>query len=103
MSLLGTLTSSVSALDAFTTGLDTIGNNIANINTTAFKSTSVNFSDTLTGLGTQVAGTSTNFSQGALESTGTPTNLGISGNGFFTVKDPATGNMYATRDGTFTI
>jgi flagellar hook protein FlgE len=103
MSLLGTLTSSVSALDAFTTGLDNIGNNIANINTNAFKSTAVNFSDTLTGLGTEVSGTSTNFSQGALDSTGVPTNLGVSGSGYFIVKDPATGNEYATRDGSFSI
>jgi flagellar hook protein FlgE len=101
MSLLGTLTSSVSALDSFTAGLDTIGNNIANINTTAFKGANVSFSDTLGGLGTQVSSVSTTFSQGALSSTGNTTDLGISGNGYFIVKDPATGNLYATRDGQF--
>jgi len=102
MALLGTLTSSVSALDAFTTGLDTIGNNIANINTTAFKGANVSFADTFSGLGTQVSGVNTNFSQGSLTSTGTVTNLGISGNGYFIVKDPASGATYATRDGQFT-
>lgn len=101
MSLLGTLTSSVSALDAFTTGLDNIGNNIANINTTAFKGANVSFADTFSGLGTQVSGTTTNFSQGALTSTGVSTDLGVSGNGYFTVKDPTSSATYVTRDGQF--
>jgi len=101
MALLGTLTSSVSALDSFTTGLDTVGNNIANVDTTAFKGASVSFSDTFTGIGTQVSATTQNFSQGALSSTGTPSDLGISGNGYFIVKDPASGISYATRDGQF--
>ena len=103
MSLLGTLTTSVSALDSFTTGLDTIGNNIANINTTAFKGASVSFADTLSDLGTQVSGVNTSFAQGALSSTGNPTNLGVSGSGFFIVKDTVSGQMYATRDGQFTV
>jgi flagellar hook protein FlgE len=103
MALLGTLTTSVSALDSFTTGLDTIGNNIANINTTAFKGANVSFADTLSDEGTQVAGVNTTFAQGALTSTGNPTNLGVSGNGYFVVKDPVSGASYATRDGQFTI
>jgi len=100
MALLGTLTSSVSALDSFTTGLDAIGNNIANINSTAFKGSTVSFSDTFTGVGTQVNSTSESFSQGALSSTGNATDLGVSGNGFFIVRDPnGTGTIeYATRD-----
>jgi flagellar hook protein FlgE len=101
MSLLGTLTSSVSALDSFTTGLDTIGNNIANINTTAFKGSSVSFADTFSGLGTQVSSVNTSFTQGALSSTGNTTDLGISGNGYFIVQDPSTSAYYATRDGQF--
>src|SRR5580704_7013663 len=103
MALLGTLTTSVSALDSFTTGLDTIGNNIANINTTAFKGAAVSFADTLSDLGTKVSGVNTSFAQGALSSTGNPTNLGISGNGYFIVKDTVSGSMYATRDGQFTV
>jgi flagellar hook protein FlgE len=101
MALLGTLTSSVSALDSFTQGLDTIGNNIANINTTAFKGSDVSFADTFSGVGTQVSSVSPSFSQGALSSTGNATDLGISGNGFFIVKDPSSGITYATRDGQF--
>lgn len=102
MALLGTLTSSVSALDAFTTGLDTVGNNIANINTTAYKGSDVSFADTFSGVGTQVSATTTDYSQGALNTTGTPTDLAVSGNGFFMVEDPTTKDMYATRDGQFT-
>jgi len=103
MALLGTLTSSVSALDSFTTGLDTIGNNIANINSTGFKGSTVSFSDTFSGVGTQVNATSQSFAQGSLSSTGVNTNLGVSGNGFFIVKDPnSTPSIYyATRDGDF--
>ncbi len=102
MSLLGTLTSSVSALDSFTTGLDTIGNNISNINTSGFKGSSVSFADTFSGLGTQVSSVSTSFAQGALSSTGNVTDLGVSGNGYFIVQDPANpGTYYATRDGQF--
>ncbi|HZZ58454.1 MAG TPA: flagellar hook basal-body protein [Opitutaceae bacterium] len=106
MALLGTLTSSVSALDSFTQGLDTVGNNIANINTTAFKGSSVSFADTFSDLGTQVNSTTQNFSQGSLQTTGVTTDLGISGNGYFIVQQPTTSgaapNQYATRDGQFT-
>ncbi len=103
MALLGTLTTSVSALDAFTTGLDTVGNNIANINTTAFKGSDVSFADTFSDVGTQVSAVTQNFTQGALATTGNPTDLGISGNGFFIVADPTTTTtQYATRDGSFT-
>ncbi len=45
MSLIGTLTSGVSAMRTFTKGLEVIGNNIANVNTTGFKSSQANFSD----------------------------------------------------------
>jgi flagellar hook protein FlgE len=108
MALLGTLTSSVSALDSFTQGLDTVGNNIANINTTAFKGSDVSFADTYSNLGTQVMSTTQNFTQGSLSTTGVSTDLGISGTGYFIVQQPAnpnssaTLNLYATRDGQFT-
>jgi flagellar hook protein FlgE len=102
MALLGTLTTSVSALDSFTTGLDTVGNNIANINTTGFKGSDVSFADTFSGVGTQISSTTQSFTQGALSTTGNPTDLGISGNGFFIVQDTTSGASYATRDGQFT-
>ncbi len=101
MALLSTLTSGISALRAFTTGLDTIGNDIANVNTTAYKSSDTSFADTFNGVGVQVTGVNANFTQGALNSTGVNTDLGISGNGYFMVEDPATTQQYATRDGQF--
>jgi flagellar hook protein FlgE len=103
MSLLNTLTSGVSALRSFSQGLDAIGNDIANVNTTAFKSQDTSFADTFNGQGVQVTATTTNYSQGSLSSTGVPTDLGISGNGYFVVTDTASGAQYLTRDGSFTV
>ncbi len=122
MALIGTLGSGVSALRTFMKGLEVIGNNIANVNTTGFKASEAKYSDSFsnilqrsapsgtgssntpsTGVGTGVAlaGVSTNFSQGSLSSTGRDTDLAVSGNGFFQVKNPSDGTTYATRSGDF--
>ena len=122
MPLIGTLTSGVSALRSFTKGLEVIGNNIANVNTTAYKSNQASFADsfsntlrgsapssatgsnqTATQVGTGVAlrGISTNFTQGSVSSSGSTTDLAISGNGYFIVKNPTDGSVYATRAGEF--
>jgi flagellar hook protein FlgE len=104
--MLRSLYSGISGLRSHQTMLDVTGNNIANVNTTAFKSSAVRFQDTLSqmtqgagaatplqggtnpaqiGLGVQVAGISTNFSQGSTQSTGKSTDMMISGDGFFVV------------------
>ncbi len=122
MALIGTLTSGVSALRTFSKGLEVIGNNIANINTTGYKASQASFAESFSntlrgsapsngsasslpglqiGTGVQLAGISSNFSQGALTSTGVTTDLGISGRGFFIVQDPTSSTVYATRDGSF--
>jgi flagellar hook protein FlgE len=118
MALIGTLTSGITALKTFSKGLEVIGNNIANVNTTGYKSSSTSFADTFSntlrsassaagnsavqvGTGVQVAGISTNFTQGSLSSTGRGTDLGISGTGYFVVQDGTSGPKYATRDGSF--
>lgn len=122
MALIGTLSSGVSALRTFSKGLEVIGNNIANINTTGYKASQASFSDSFSntlrgsapsnglsssqpgmqiGTGVQMNGIVTNFSQGALNSTGNVTDLGISGGGLFIVQDPSSGSQYATRDGAF--
>ena len=114
--------SGVSALRTFMRGLEVIGNNIANVNTTGFKSSDAKYADSFsnvlqrsspssasasntpsTGIGTGVAlsGVTTNFTQGSLASTGKGTDLGVSGNGFFHVKNPVDGIEYATRSGDF--
>ena len=103
--------------------IDVVANNIANINTTAFKAASVNFqtlfSDTITqgstptatngginpkqiGLGVQVGSIKRNFDSGTFISTGLTSDMMISGNGYFAVMD-ANGNTYLTRDGSFTL
>lgn len=85
----------LSGLDAASTGLQVIGNNIANANTDGFKSSSLEFSDVYAaaaglagggaqpGLGVQVAGIGTNFSQGTIESSSNPLDLAINGGGLF--------------------
>ena len=105
------LYSGVSGLAANLTNLDVIGNNIANSNTTGFKSGRVTFNEMLTqtmrassrpvsgglggtnpqqvGLGTQVGSIDTNFSQGNFLSTGKKTDLAIQGSGFFIMSDGA--------------
>lgn len=115
MSLLGTLTSGVSALQTFSKSLEVIGNNIANVNTTAYKTSSANFSDTFSntlraasstdgaaqvGTGVQIDNINTNYKQGSLTSTGNVSDLAISGNGYFAVQD-SSGSNYVTRDGSF--
>ena len=122
MSLIGTLGSGVSALRTFMKGLEVIGANIANVNTTGYKAAEAKYADSFsnilqrsspssaggsntpsTGIGTGVilAGVNTNFSQGSLASTGKDTDLGVSGNGFFHVRNSVEGTEYATRSGDF--
>jgi flagellar hook protein FlgE len=119
MALIGTLTDGVSALKAFTKDLEVIGNNISNVNTTAFKSSTSSFSEQFSntlrastsstssmqvGTGVALNSINVNYSQGALSTTGNSTDLGISGNGFFLVNnniDPTKGDVYATRVGSF--
>lgn len=102
--MLRSLYSGVSGLRSHQAMLDVTGNNIANVNTAGFKSSAVQFQDTLSqlakaaagpqaeaggtnpaqvGLGVQVGGISTNFSQGSAQSTGRSTDMMISGDGFF--------------------
>ncbi len=122
MALIGTLTSGVSALRTFSKGLEIIGNNIANINTTGYKTSQANFTDSFSntirgsapssgaassmpgvqiGSGVQLSGVTTNFAQGSLAATGTTTDVGIAGRGFFMVQDATSGATFATRDGSF--
>ena len=122
MSLIGTLGSGVSALRTFMKGLEVIGNNIANVNTTGFKSSSAQYADSFSnilqrsapssgsssnsssvavGTGVKLGGIRTNYAQGSLETTGQGTDLGISGEGYFHVKNPVDGTEFASRDGSF--
>ena len=124
MALIGSLTSGVSALTSFEKGMEVIGNNIANVNTTGFKTTRIEYSDAFSnilqtstpppisgvgsntpakqiGTGVQIDSISSDFSQGTLTTTGSKTDIGIAGNGFFRLRDPGNGLEYATRAGNF--
>jgi flagellar hook protein FlgE len=91
--------------------LDVVSNNIANMNTQGFKSSSVLFEDAMNqasateqiGSGVESTLTETNFSQGTLATTGGATDAAIQGNGFFVLQDPSTGAVTYTRDGSFSL
>jgi flagellar hook protein FlgE len=118
--MLRSLYAGISGLRSHQTMLDVTGNNIANVNTTAFKASTTQFQDTLSqltqgasgpqagvggtnpaqvGLGVLVAGISTNFAQGSTQATGKAANLMISGDGFFVTRN-GNQNSY-TRAGDF--
>ncbi len=109
--MIGSLYAGISGLNANASAMSVIGDNIANVNTTAFKSNSASFvsvlSQSLTGStgnsigrGVKLGGVSESWSQGTLETTGNGTDLAINGKGFFMVKDEA-GLTYYTRAGGF--
>ena len=109
--MLNALSSAVSGLDGFQQDMDVIGNNIANINTDGFKAGIVNFADAFSnsmqgagdspGTGVSIQSISNNWTEGAVTATGVNTDLAVSGQGFFVVKDTVTGNQYVTQDGSF--
>lgn len=103
---------SLSGLDANQQKLNVIGNNLANMNTVGFKSSTVEFADLVSqsvggssanpmqiGLGVTTGSISPNFSQGGIENTGVPTNVAIQGSGFFVLGDASTRSY--TRAGNF--
>lgn len=117
MPLLQSLSSGVSAMQQFQQELDVIGNNIANVATTGYKGADVEFADALSqtmqgagatgamqvGTGVTTGSIANRFTQGAINATNRPTDLAISGNGFFVVRDPVTNAQFVTRNGNFTV
>ena len=118
--MLRSLFSGISGLRSHQTMLDVTGNNIANVNTTGFKSSQTQFQDALSqvvqnasgaqagtggtnpaqvGLGVRVAGVTTNFTQGASQLTGRSTDMMIQGDGFFAVRKGT--DTFYTRAGGF--
>jgi flagellar hook protein FlgE len=114
--MIQSLFAGVSGMLTNQTEMDVIGNNIANANTTAFKSSTADFQESFdqvtrtattnqpigleVGLGAQVAGTTTNFNQGVFQTTNVPTDMAINGSGWFTVQSVG-GTNYMTRNGAF--
>ena len=118
--MMRSLFSGVSGLQNHQTRMDVIGNNLANINTTAFKRNRVNFqdifyqqlqgaarpTDTLgginpkeVGIGMSIASIDTIHIQGAFQTTNVATDLAINGTGFFVLNDR--GNFLYSRAGAF--
>lgn len=110
----------LSGLAANSRRLDVIGNNISNVNTTAFKSNRLLLAPTFSrnfslgtspnaesggtnpgqvGLGVTNAGTQRNFNNGSISATGIPTDVAIEGDGFFIVE--RAGQSFYTRAGAF--
>jgi flagellar hook protein FlgE len=104
----------LTGLKASSSELNTIANNLSNMNTTAFKSQSVTFGDLFyqqigttgsgnplqVGAGTQVSSTETDFSQGGIQETGNAADVFLNGEGFFVVQNGNTQEY--TRAGNFT-
>ena len=101
----------LSGLNAASKNLDVIGHNIANSNTTGFKSSRADFAEMVasaigsasgqsSGIGVNVASVSQQFRQGAITSTGNNLDIAINGNGFFVVKQ-SDGSTAYTRAGNF--
>jgi flagellar hook protein FlgE len=120
--MLRSLFSGISGLRSHQQMLDVTANNIANVNTTGFKSSSMTFEETLSqtvagataptaisggmapnqiGLGVRAAGTRSDLTQGSSQVTGNPTDLLINGDGYFSVSK--NGVQQYTRAGAFNL
>ncbi len=103
MSLAASFYSALSGLDTNSTAMQVIGDNIANPNTSGFKSSSVQFEDVLgqslstvsgtqrMGVGAKIASVDGNFTQGTLNTTNVGTDVAANGKGFFVLKRPGIG------------
>jgi flagellar hook protein FlgE len=112
---MGNFSIALSGLQADSVALNTIGNNLANLNTTAFKGQTTSFEDLFyqqigesgsgdaiqVGAGTKVSGTSTDFTEGTIlpDSNSNSADMALAGNGFFVVQQGGVQSL--TRAGNF--
>ncbi|MCH4150408.1 MAG: flagellar hook-basal body complex protein [Sphingobium sp.] len=106
---------SLTGLKAAQSDLATVSNNVANVNSTAFKKSRTNFGDIfaaapmqtttqVAGQGTRITGIQQQFTQGTVETTDKTLDLAITGEAFFTVKTPPpTLQVSYTRNGAFSL
>jgi flagellar hook protein FlgE len=111
--MIASLYAGISGLSANSTAMTVIGDNIANVGTTAFKGNRSHFANILStslggnsatgnvGRGVEFWGTNAQWTQGSLENSSSPTDLAVNGKGFFMVQDGSGSNFY-TRAGSFT-
>jgi flagellar basal-body rod protein FlgG len=119
------LYTAATGMESLQSKLNVIANNLANVNTTGFKSDRANFEDlfyrhelfpgsqdqannltptgTQVGLGVRMQSTQSNFLQGAFQETGEPLDLAIEGKGFIQVLDPVSSQSLYTRAGNLSI
>lgn len=113
MGLTSSLYSAVTGLRCYGTAISVSGDNIANLNTAGFKGSRITFQDALNeliataqgtsqvGRGVLVSDVGMMFTQGSFETTNSPTDLAINGDGLFILRDPNTQQVYYTRAGHF--
>ncbi len=109
--MIGSLFAGMVGLNVNSTSMTVLGDNIANVNTTAFKSNRSSFANILAsslagsvssdvGRGVQFQGTTPMWTQGTIENTNNPTDMAINGSGFFVLQDSGGANFYS-RAGEF--
>jgi flagellar hook protein FlgE len=108
------LETALSALSGISSAVDVVGNNLANLNTTGFKASTVHFSEIMgQQLGSAASGSAigqgvsaplvvTSYTQGNDQRTNGALDAAISGSGFFVVHDSGNRQLY-TRDGSFSL
>jgi len=113
MGLFGTMYTGYSGVCTMSTGMKVVADNVSNLNTTGFKGSRYEFMNQLIsatqevfmeekGTGCFIKSVRPLFTQGGFTTTDIPTDLAISGKGFFVVQDE-NGNIFYTRDGEFYI
>lgn len=122
--MIRSLWTAATGMEAQQMNIDTIANNLANVNTSGFKRSRVDFQDLLyqtikeagvattsstvqpagiqVGLGVKTAGIVKNFAQGNFKQTGNPLDIAIAGDGFFQISMPDGTTAY-TRSGAFKV
>lgn len=111
MSLTGAMNAAVSAMQAQSTALSIISNNLANVSTTGYKASSASFSSLLTSSGSAssssggvtVAKSQNILASGTLVDSSVSTNIAVDGDGFFAVTSGDGSQVYYTRNGAFTV
>ncbi len=115
MGIYNALFTGASGLKAFGESVRVIGDNISNVNSLGFKSQTMQFSNVLSqtigvtkanianqiGGGVKIGQITHDNRQGSVQNTTSPTDMAINGNGMFALKDPASGQTFYTRAGSF--
>ena len=115
MSLSTAMYSGLSGLNSYGEAISVVGDNIANLNTTGFKYSTVHFEDLMAqliptgsgpgqvGRGSCISDVGTIWAQGSLENSADDVDVAITGTGFLIVQDPLNESLFYTRDGNFSL